>query len=357
MVAPRRWGRVALWAAVVVAAGLSLAIGSGAISAGRAEPPSLYQRTLDVAGQYRCPVCASESVAASDAPEAAEIRSLIERWLGQGKSQAQIHGYLVSDYGVSILEKPPASGVNVLVWGLPALGGALGATALGVGFARWRRAGVFGAAGPDGPAPGPVGPPVAAPAQRLFDPGDKGEDEGRLVAPQPGRRNGWLGPSSLPRRIAPVTGVALMLLAGVLLLVDRTSSQRVPGGTATGGITGIDQELQQASFLASSDPAAALALYDEVLTTDPEQPVALSAEGWMYAEAGFVAKGEGLLQKAENADPSYDPPHFYRGLVLLDDERRPAAAAKELKWYLTHGPDPTTTKAAKMALAQAEAKL
>ena len=45
-----------------------------------------------------------------------------------------------------------------------------------------------------------------------------------------------------------------------------------------------------------------------------------------------------------------------RGLVLLD-QRRAAAAAKELKWYLAHGPDPSLAKTAKTALAQAEDKL
>ncbi len=80
--------------------------------------------------------------------------------------------------------------------------------------------------------------------------------------------------------------------------------------------------------------------------------MALSGEGWIYAEAGYVAKGEDLLQKAETDDPSYDPPHLYRGLVLLEDQRRPAAAVKELKWYLAHGPDPSLAKTAKTALAQ-----
>ena len=128
--AHRRWRRAAPWAVVAVVAGLALAIGAGAFGAGRSKPPSLYQRTLAVAGQYRCPVCASESAAVSDAAEAVEIRSLIEGWLKKGDSQAQIRGFLVSDYGTSILEKPPATGLNILVW--PAGGG----RGLGSGRAR-----------------------------------------------------------------------------------------------------------------------------------------------------------------------------------------------------------------------------
>ena len=146
-------------------------------------------------------------------------------------------------------------------------------------------------------------------------------------------------------------------MAGALFLVDRSSSQRLPGGTVTGGVTGVDAELEQAAALASTNPAAALAVYDAVLSTDPNQPAALSGEGWIYAEAGFASKAEGLLQKAEKVDPSYPPPHLYRGLVLLEDERKPAAAIQELKWYLAHSPDPATAKTARTALALAESKL
>ena len=198
----------------------------------------------------------------------------------------------------------------------------------------------------------PTSAPVSVAVQeRLFEPGDEEEPAGT-----PGQgRQGAVRP--LYRRVAPVLGAVLIVLAGALWLVDRSTSQRLPDGTATGGVTGIDEELQEAASLASSNPAAALALYDAVLADDPEQPVALSGEGWIYAEAGYVTKGEGLLQKAETDDPSYDPPHLYRGLVLLEDQRRPAAAIKELKWYLAHGPNPTMAKTAKTALAQAEASL
>ncbi len=384
---------------MVVLAGLALAVGSGALSGGRSKPPSLYDRTLEVAGQYRCPVCASESAAVSDAAEAIEIRSLIQGWLKKGDSQAQIRHFLVSDYGPSILEKPPASGINTLVWALPAVAAALGIVGLGFGFARWRRAssagpvvadgqsatalGVTAAASAPGSIPaGPVGagPVPAAVQERLFD---VGEEQGPLATEPRGTEPagavppgavppGTVPPGAVPpgavplaqkprvrplyRRIAPGAGVALILVAGALWLVDRSTSERLPGSTISGGVSGIDEELEQASSLAASDPAGALAIYDAVLASDPDQPVALSAEGWIYAEAGYVARGEGFLQKAERADPSYDPPHLYRGLVLLEDQRQPAAAAKELKWYLAHGPDPTTTKEARTALAEAEAK-
>ena len=61
-----------------------IALGAGAFGGATSRPASLYQRTMDVAGEYRCPVCAGESVAASDAPEAVEIKGLGATVAGRG---------------------------------------------------------------------------------------------------------------------------------------------------------------------------------------------------------------------------------------------------------------------------------
>ena len=175
----------ALWAVLAVCVGLSLAVGSGAIGTGHGKPPSLYQRTLQVAGEYRCPVCAGESVAASQAPEAVEIRQLVEHWLQEGDSQATIRSFLVHDYGLSILERPPASGVTVLVWVLPVVAGALAITGLGLGFVRWRRATL---AWPS--ARGGGGSRPARPAG-----GTTRRGRGEVTAPSPPTRDAsWLVP-------------------------------------------------------------------------------------------------------------------------------------------------------------------
>lgn len=335
---PRR--SAVLWAAILIVLGLALAVGSGALRTGGDKAPSVYQRTLQLAGEYRCPVCQGESVAASSAPEAVEIKSLLRSWLQQGRSEAEIRSYLVARYGPSILEEPPASGLSIVVWALPCLAVGLGAAALGFGFRRWRRAGAF-VEGPTGlPGPPDVLEPPTAPAARAVP-----------------------GPAAVPhvrarrrQQVVLFTGVALMVVGVGLWALDRLSAPRVPGGTITGGLTGIQAELQQASALAATDPVAALAVYDEVLTGDPAQPVALTAEGWIYAQAGFAGKAMGLLDKAERADPSYGPAHFYRALVLLDYDRQPGAAVTELKWYLSRGPDPSLSSVARKALGRAESE-
>ncbi len=341
-----------MWAAVAVAVCAAVALGAGVFGGGGNRPPSLYQRTMAVAGEYRCPVCAGESVAASEAPEAVEIRGLVQRWLAEGRSQAQIRSYLVKDYGTSILEKPPASGVSLLVWALPVAAVAAGLIGLGFGFARWRRAALALVALAVADVEG-----VAVPHQQaLFElePAGAANGASSTGAAKPAPRLSRLVPRRLPRRVSFVAGTALVLLAAALWLVDRSVAPRSPGETVTGGSNSTSAELQQASALAATDPAAALAVFDEVLASQPDQPEALTDEGWIYAQGGFVVEAMARLAKAERVDPSYAAAHLYRALVLLDDEDRPGAAAVELKWYLAHGPAPALVAVARAALVQAD---
>jgi cytochrome c-type biogenesis protein CcmH len=127
----KRW---LIWAVLLVALVVSLAIG-----AQRSNHPSLDQRTLQIAGMVRCPVCQGQSAAQSDAPPSLEIRTLIRQKLQAGEKQSQIIAELVDSYGTSILEKPQASGVSLLVWLLPVSIFLLALVGLGVAFSRWRR--------------------------------------------------------------------------------------------------------------------------------------------------------------------------------------------------------------------------
>ncbi|MGC8627226.1 MAG: cytochrome c-type biogenesis protein CcmH [Acidimicrobiales bacterium] len=347
----RRW-RWAPWGAVLVLAGSALAVGA----IGRSPPPNLYQRTLAVAGQYRCPVCAGESAAASDAPEAVQLRKQVLHWLAQGRSPSQIRSYLVADYGPSILEKPPASGLGMVVWVAPAVALLAGGAIVVLGFRRWRRP---SAAGPSGEAsttkrralPGGGNARARPPRRRA-----------PLAQPAPQAvRWRWLHrdlgavlSSRAVQRASLSAGVALIALAGALWLLDRSSSPGLLSQTVSAGMSGkIDDKLQQAANIAQKDPVGALKLYDQVLAGDPGQPVALTSEGWLYVRAGFVGKGMTLLTEAETADPSYDLPHLYRGLVLLGYLDQRGAAAAELRWYLGHGPSASLTGIAKSALAEA----
>jgi len=409
-----------MWGAIAVIGLLALAGAAGALGGSRAQPPaSLYERALSVAGQYRCPVCQGETVAASDAPEAVEIKSLIRGWLSAGRSQSQIRSYLIGRYGGSVLEKPPAAGIGLLLWVLPA--GAVAAAVAGLlfAFARWRRAAAQGRAPPAlqlaevgtepraGPAAQdqlagsaetglpagmarersqrlttepqaalPLGletappagletaPPLGletAPPAGLETAPPAGPETARPAGPltelaathgkPPGRRA-----VSWSRRATLVGGLSLILLAGALWLVDRASAPRVAGATITGN-TGTADELAQAVALTASDPVTALQLYKEVLATVPDQVVALTGEGWIYAEAGFAQKGIALLTEAEGYDPAYAPSHLYRGIALLEYGHEPRPAATELEWYLAHDPAKSLEATARQALQLARSQL
>ncbi|HTV11726.1 MAG TPA: cytochrome c-type biogenesis protein CcmH [Acidimicrobiales bacterium] len=342
-----RWALSLLWAAVAVAVATGLLVGTGALGGGKERSPSsLYERTLQVAGEYRCPVCEGQTAAASEAPEAVEIRDLVGGWLSEGRSQAQIKSYLVERYGPSILERPPSSGEGLWLWWVPVVVILLAAGGLGVALHRWRKGPASAAAttrfGPERSAE-----PATAPATRAQS----------MALPGVGARVA-LGKAAVPRyqRVAFGVGLAFIVLAGALWFVDRASGGRVAGGTVSGGPTGIGAELEQAASETSTDPAAALALYDRVLANDPTEAVALTGEGWIYAQAGFAAKGDALLAEAEKDDPSFALAHLYRGFVLLGYERDPQGAANEFKWYLTHGPDASLEAKARAALAIAEAE-
>jgi cytochrome c-type biogenesis protein CcmH len=128
----RRWG---LWLLLVVVLGAGLAIG---VQRGD-DHQSLEQRTLSIAGEVRCPVCQGESAAGSNTDASLQIRDTIRKDLVRGESKQQILSALEADYGNSILESPPKSGLTLLAWWLPVAVAALAAIGLALGFRHWRR--------------------------------------------------------------------------------------------------------------------------------------------------------------------------------------------------------------------------
>lgn len=126
----RRLTKIAPWAAIVVVAAGALVIGSH-----RSSPPeSITARARTIAEGIRCPTCEGQTVANSTVYAAKAIEADIAQRLGAGESPAQIRAYLVSRYGTSILESPPAHGVTALVWILPAVIVPAAAVALIVGL-------------------------------------------------------------------------------------------------------------------------------------------------------------------------------------------------------------------------------
>ena len=126
--------RRATWGLLAVVLLGALAVGSQ-----RQGSPSAADRERSIAGELRCPTCAGQSVAASDAPAAQAIREEIHRRVGEGQSRDEIVEFVLSRYPDSRIV-PEATGFGALVWVLPVLAAAGTVVALAGVHRRRRRA-------------------------------------------------------------------------------------------------------------------------------------------------------------------------------------------------------------------------
>ena len=85
-----------------------------------------------------CVAC-HEPLAVADSPQAYAERNYIRGLISQGLTKAQIERQLVTQYGTTVLGKPPAHGFNLTVYVLPPALVALGAAILAFALPRWRR--------------------------------------------------------------------------------------------------------------------------------------------------------------------------------------------------------------------------
>lgn len=96
---------------------------------------------LEIAAELRCLVCQNESIAASRAELAVDLRHQIMEQLGQGRSPDQIRTYMVDRYGDFILYRPPFKSTTLLLWFGPALLLLTGFLIYALTLRRRRRAG------------------------------------------------------------------------------------------------------------------------------------------------------------------------------------------------------------------------
>lgn len=108
--------RVCLWLLVLV-------VLPGMLS----RPASAQQATPSdndvnaVAKQMYCPVCENIPLDVCPTQACAQWRELIRQKLGEGWSEQQIKDYFVAQYGDRVLAEPPRTGLNWLVYVLPAV--------------------------------------------------------------------------------------------------------------------------------------------------------------------------------------------------------------------------------------------
>ena len=103
-----------------------------------AEDPVLEAKVMQIAEGLRCLVCQNETIAASHADLAVDLRKQIRQKLQQGQSEAQIVDFMVQRYGDFVLYKPPLKRSTWLLWGGPFVLLAVALAVLAVNIRRRR---------------------------------------------------------------------------------------------------------------------------------------------------------------------------------------------------------------------------
>ncbi|OGA25432.1 MAG: cytochrome C biogenesis protein [Betaproteobacteria bacterium RIFCSPLOWO2_02_FULL_67_19] len=97
------------------------------------------QRLIKIAEELRCLVCQNESLAASRADLALDLKREVREMIRAGKSDAEIRDFMVKRYGDFVLYRPPLKESTLLLWLGPFALLAAGFAALAL-FVRRRRA-------------------------------------------------------------------------------------------------------------------------------------------------------------------------------------------------------------------------
>jgi cytochrome c-type biogenesis protein CcmH len=130
----------------ILALGLTVAITAttatiaGTAGANTTAQSARAQKTsyLEVLDDVMCVVC-HEPLGVAQSPEAFQERDYIRQLIAQGKTRKEIENDLVQQYGPAVLARPPAHGVNLLVYIVPPVVLLLGIVTIAIFIPRWRR--------------------------------------------------------------------------------------------------------------------------------------------------------------------------------------------------------------------------
>ena len=197
---------------------------------------------------------------------------------------------------------------------------------------------------------------VAEPTLRV----DAGADPTATSAAVPGRagrkRRTWLF----------LVGALVSFAAALVLALTLFTSSRLPGQTATGGVDlSQPQQLQQtlgeaAAYENEGDATQAVDLYQSVLTSHPDNEVALAQLGWLEFQTGRTAKnaelitdGRAKLNRAVHLQPGDYAARLYLGTVLLLQDGNASGAVVEYRQFLADSPPSALLDQAAPELRQA----
>lgn len=105
-----------------------------------ADDPVLEAKVMRIAEELRCLVCQNETIAASHADLAVDLRKQIRQQLQQGRSEQQILDFMVQRYGDFVLYRPPLKSSTWLLWAGPFALLAVALAVLGINIRRRRTA-------------------------------------------------------------------------------------------------------------------------------------------------------------------------------------------------------------------------
>jgi cytochrome c-type biogenesis protein CcmH len=105
--------------ALILLLALAAAAGFAKEAVPLAQDPVVEQRLIAISEDMRCLVCQNESLAASQAELAQDLRRELRELIRAGKSDEEIKQFMVSRYGDFVLYKPPVKPTTWLLWGGP----------------------------------------------------------------------------------------------------------------------------------------------------------------------------------------------------------------------------------------------
>jgi cytochrome c-type biogenesis protein CcmH len=102
---------------LLMALGLSLSLMAQAkVAPNISADPALEARMMAIAEGLRCLVCQNETIAASQADLAIDLKNQIRIKLTQGQSEKQILDFMVARYGDFVLYRPPLKTTTIFLW-------------------------------------------------------------------------------------------------------------------------------------------------------------------------------------------------------------------------------------------------
>ncbi|WP_419730184.1 cytochrome c-type biogenesis protein [Lichenicola sp.] len=98
--------------------------------------PRLEARAEAIGAQLRCLVCQNESIEASGADLARDLRHVVREQVAAGRSNQQVIDWMVQRYGDFIRLQPRLTAATLMLWATPLLALAVGLTAAWAGLRR-----------------------------------------------------------------------------------------------------------------------------------------------------------------------------------------------------------------------------